>query len=311
MHSTGKELTSREIQQRVLDGVNAIGHTDVDDVPGYSSADIVRRTQFTRDLYDTTRSSEALPTEFKSKLDACRKAYEEIGMARNAVDLMADFASEGLQIIHTNKKVQKFLNNWREYSNLDTVINNVFTAGFRDGNVCIYEYHHDIGSEIVKTLREEKNKVVKKTAKGKKGKKVAKAAKDDTSTIPTNFELLNIRQIDVTGVNYTFGRVLTYTVPNDTKQFIDKQQKSSQEKEVFDLLDKEYISEVKKAQEIILNRNRYSEVHLKKYDWEKWANPYLFAVLDDLNFKRKMRDMDRSVADSVINAIVIFKLGKG
>jgi hypothetical protein len=46
-----------------------------------------------------------------------------------------------------------------------------------------------------------------------------------------------------------------------------------------------------------------------KDDHEDWADPMIWPVMNDIFFKNKLRQMDISVCNSVINSITIFKLG--
>jgi hypothetical protein len=50
-------------------------------------------------------------------------------------------------------------------------------------------------------------------------------------------------------------------------------------------------------------------MHYMKDDHEDWAEPLLWPVMADIFYKNKLRQMDMSVCNSVINAVTIFKLG--
>ena len=40
------------------------------------------------------------------------QAYDKVGIIRNVIDLMSDFASQGLAIVHPNKTIEKFYRKW-------------------------------------------------------------------------------------------------------------------------------------------------------------------------------------------------------
>lgn len=40
------------------------------------------------------------------------QAYDRVGIIRNVVDLMSDFASQGLTLVHPNKTIEKFYRQW-------------------------------------------------------------------------------------------------------------------------------------------------------------------------------------------------------
>lgn len=52
------------------------------------------------------------------KIKLCRDMYESDGYVASIVDLMADFATEGISFVHKNKSVEKFYNAWAEQINL-------------------------------------------------------------------------------------------------------------------------------------------------------------------------------------------------
>ena len=41
----------------------------------------------------------------------CMDAYDKVGIIRNVIDLMGDFTCQGINIVHENKSVEKFINN--------------------------------------------------------------------------------------------------------------------------------------------------------------------------------------------------------
>ena len=41
-------------------------------------------------------------------------AYEKVGIIKNVVDLMGDFGSQGISLVHTDKNAQKFYRRWWE-----------------------------------------------------------------------------------------------------------------------------------------------------------------------------------------------------
>lgn len=44
----------------------------------------------------------------------CMEAYDRVGIIRNVIDLMSDFASKGVMIVHPNKRIEKFYRKWFE-----------------------------------------------------------------------------------------------------------------------------------------------------------------------------------------------------
>ena len=40
------------------------------------------------------------------------EAYDKVGIIRNVIDLMGDFGSQGINIVHENKSVESFYKQW-------------------------------------------------------------------------------------------------------------------------------------------------------------------------------------------------------
>ena len=70
------------------------------------------RTGFTREDYNRFRSAEAVPKHQKDAIRMCMAAYDKVGIIRNVIDLMADFAAQGITIVHPNKRIEKFYRAW-------------------------------------------------------------------------------------------------------------------------------------------------------------------------------------------------------
>ena len=63
------------------------------------------------------------------------------------------------------------------------------------------------------------------------------------------------------------------------------------------------------ARRIPLDPTRISTFYYKKDDWQLWANPMLYAILDDIVMLEKMRLADLSALDGAISNIRLWTLG--
>ena len=61
--------------------------------------------------------------------------------------------------------------------------------------------------------------------------------------------------------------------------------------------------------EVPLDVDRLSVFHYKKDDWQQWANPMIYAILDDIIMLEKMRLADLSALDGAISNIRLWTLG--
>ena len=70
------------------------------------------RQQFTRDDYYRFRTNERIPSQQKHIIKMCMDAYNKVGIIKNIIDLMGDFASQGITLVHPNKKIELFYKKW-------------------------------------------------------------------------------------------------------------------------------------------------------------------------------------------------------
>ena len=70
------------------------------------------RPGLTRSGYDAFRPAEAVPTKTKDILRLADKIYNKVGLIGNIIDLMADFACQGVRISHPDKRIEQFYRNW-------------------------------------------------------------------------------------------------------------------------------------------------------------------------------------------------------
>ena len=54
--------------------------------------------------YDFFRPDQAVPEKPKDIIAFARTAYRRIGLIRNAIDLMGDFACQGVRLVHKNRR---------------------------------------------------------------------------------------------------------------------------------------------------------------------------------------------------------------
>ena len=62
------------------------------------------------------------------------------------------------------------------------------------------------------------------------------------------------------------------------------------------------------VKDIPLEDDRLSIFYYKKDDWRQWANPMIYAILDDIIMLEKMRLADLSALDGAISNIRLWTL---
>ena len=52
--------------------------------------------------------------KIKSIMYRADDIYQRVGLVKNVIDLMGDFATQGIRIVHRNKRVERFYKRWFE-----------------------------------------------------------------------------------------------------------------------------------------------------------------------------------------------------
>lgn len=91
------------------------------------------RPGLTRSDYDFFRPDETVPTRVKSIIRKADDIYQKVGLVKNVIDLMADFAVQGIRPVHRNKRIERFFKQWFKKINgkdrSERFLNNLYKVG--------------------------------------------------------------------------------------------------------------------------------------------------------------------------------------
>lgn len=140
------------IERRLPDGY--------DSVPGYKPEnslvrDAVRDAHLLRQLATSDKLHHYL-------IARCQMAYISKGVIKNVVDLLADFASEGLDIVHEQQSDHNFYQLWMKKVKLRERINRFITDQISSGQVFIYKIRAKINSAEERNMKRGKAEDVDK-----------------------------------------------------------------------------------------------------------------------------------------------------
>jgi len=88
------------------------------------------------DWYDM-RPEDRIPTSHEDIILAIQVLYRKIGIVRNIIDMMSDFASEGLELEHPIKSQKRFYEKWAKKVDLQSRAHDFMKLLLRDANVII------------------------------------------------------------------------------------------------------------------------------------------------------------------------------
>lgn len=254
--------------------------------PGFSPLD-----------YYAFRPNEAVPHQQRRVIKMCMDAYDKVGIIRNIIDLMGDFGSQGIQIVHQNKSVEKFYQQWFRSVNgkerSERFLNNLY----KTGNVITYRSYAKVTPQLEKYM---------KALSADIKVEVPNLLKKEIPWRYNFFNPLTVNHKD--GQLSIFLGAPAYTINLGT--FFDRFTDGDVPNDVLNTLPENIKQALKSGQkQVPIDNDRLSIFYYKKDDWQIWANPMLYAILDDIIMLEKMRLADLSALDGAISNIRLWTLG--
>ena len=80
-------------------------------------------------------------------------AYDKVGIIRNVIDLMGDFTCQGINIVHENKSVEKFYQQWFKKCGGKERSERFANLLYRSGQVIAYRSYANITPDVTKYIK--------------------------------------------------------------------------------------------------------------------------------------------------------------
>ena len=261
------------------------------------------RPGLTRTDYDYFRPDEAIPTEIKAIFGMADQIYNRVGLVKNVIDLMGDFASQGIRLVHPNKRIERFYRNWFAKVGGEERSERFLNHLYRNGNVIINKQTAKISLKVADEMYK------------------AKASPDmlinsddirvEKREIPWRYTFLDPKTVDIAGsslASFVTNKTYTITIPPGLRKLINAP-KNDAEKRIIDQLPIAIIEAAKDKKPYPLDPDKTLVFHYKKDDWKPWAYPMIYSIMDDIAIVEKLKLADLAALDGAISNIRIFKLG--
>jgi hypothetical protein len=262
------------------------------------------RPGLTKSDYYTFRPQEAPPNQIKAILRRADEVYQRVGLVKNVIDLMGDFASQGIRLVHRNKRIERFYRQWfKKISGKDRserFLNNIY----KSGNIVIDRRTAKISVKVADKLYR---------ALGAADMQLADIPEVSVEKreIPWKYTFIDPACVEVAaGALSSFVSNKTYELqlPPSLRRIINSP-KTEAEKAVVLGLPEQIIEAAKAKKPYPLDPNKTLVFHYKKDDWQSWAYPMIYAIMDDITVIEKLKLADMAALDGAISNIRIFKLG--
>ena len=226
----------------------------------------------------------------------CQKAYYNFGLFRNTIDLMSELSCGHLHLKGGNKSSRDFFQALFNKINITALQDKFFREYYRSGNVFIYRYDTTIREEDVSKISQ---------VFGSQ----ALAAK---VSLPARYIIINPADVQVNG-NLSFNRGQYYKVLTDYELEQIRHPRTEEDQEILDSLDplvKEQVLKGKATAVLLhLDTKKFYAVFYKKQDYEPFAVPMGFPVLEDISAKIEMRRMDMALTRTIQQVVLLVTMG--
>lgn len=272
------------------------------DPSGVGGDGISGRYDMTHEGYEAWRPNEV--SRFKNAKQAILHAeicYNRHGLIKNVIDIMGDFASQGIRLVHPNKRIEKFFQNWFRKVNgverSERFLNNLYKLG----NVVIRV-------QTAKIKAKTKERLYRARANPDMEVLDLNIVKNE---IPWKYTFLHPATVDIVGgalANFAGDPQYVVSVPTGLTNLI-KNPKNDEQLRIVNSLPREIREAVGTSKKIPLPKDKTKVFHYKKDDWQDWAFPIISSIALDISLYDKLKLADRAALDGAISNIRIFKLG--
>ena len=224
----------------------------------------------------------------------CQKAWEEFQLFRNTIETMVEFSVSEIKISDKNSSAKAFCKGWLEAVNMQSFSEQFYRELYRSCNLFIYKIGGEINKKDISSL---------------KGIGVGDVK------IPVKYTVLNPAQVALEGGVTYDSAVYKILSPYEIQRL--KNPKTPTEKSIFNKLDKEIQVQIQKYSENYGSSQETLRVPLEdvdsifyqKQDYEYFAVPLFYGVLDDIELKMEMKNADRQIISSLDSMLLLLTMG--
>jgi hypothetical protein len=247
-------------------------------------------------IYSGSRGKYTSNISIRDAIILCQKCYYNFSVFRNTIDLMTEFSCSPMYFTGGNAQSRKFFEAWANRVNLWKLQDEFYREYYRSGNVFVYKLNAIFKREDMAAITD----VV--TAAGNR-------------EVPIRYIILNPADIQSIG-SASFISPRYVKVLNDFEMQVLTNPKTDEEKDLAKRIQEfgQLQETVKTAQSqtylvFYLDPDRVKAVFYKKQPYEPFGVPMGFPVLQDINWKQELKNIDMAISRTVQQAILLVTMG--
>lgn len=233
----------------------------------------------------------------REAIELCQKAYANVAIFRNAIDIMSEFSNSPIYLEGGNEKSKKFIEKWFQKIGIWKLKDQYFREYYRSGNIFLYRLDGKFSSDDFAKLN-----YIYASDTLKPG------------TIPVKYVLLNPFDVIIDRAT-SFKDGVYKKLLSDYELERLRSPKTEEDKQVFDSLSPEDKEKIKdgsfsdRGLKIEIDSTRLTYSFYKKQDYEPFAVPFGYPVLEDINWKLELKKIDQAICRTVENVILLITMG--
>jgi len=242
----------------------------------------------------------------RDAIELCQKAYANVAIFRNAIDIMSEFANAEIYLEGGTQKSKDFFRKWMKSVRMWNVKDQYFREYYRSGNVFFYKINAKFEIDDFQKILEAYANYDGQSYTTDIGVLPYPTSYDVKNRIPVQYILINPYYITVNRSS-SLESVLYQKILSEYELERLRTPKSDHDKLIFDSLDKQTQNKIASGQwardglNIQLDPTNIVYSFYKKQDYEPFSIPFGFPVLDDINFKMEMKKIDQAICRTIEN----------
>lgn len=232
--------------------------------------------------------------DMSEAIELCQKAYAGVADFRNAIDLMAEFANGDIYLSGGSKVSRDFFEEWFKKIKIWNLKGQFLREYYKSGNVFLYRIDGSFDIEDFVGVVRRLNSVGKK------------------NEIALKYIVLNPAKI-AANPTASFSDISYQKVLSAYEISRLKFASSEEDKKIFESFSPERQKEIKnntlKNLLMPIDQTKLTACFYKKQDYEPFAIPFGYPVLDDINAKIELKKVDQGITKTVENVILLITMG--
>jgi hypothetical protein len=250
----------------------------------------------------------------RDAIELCQKAYANVAIFRNAIDIMSEFANAEIYLEGGTQKSKDFFRKWMKSVRMWNVKDQYFREYYRSGNVFFYKINAKFEIDDFQKILEAYANYDGQSYTTDIGVLPYPTPYDVKNRIPVQYILINPYYITVNRAS-SWKSVLYQKILSEYELERLRTPKNDHDKLIFNSFDKQTQNKIASGQwardglNIQLDPTNIIYSFYKKQDYEPFSIPFGFPVLDDINFKMEMKKIDQAICRTIENVILLITVG--